>query len=433
MDVTKRVDAINDSLGYWFSFIQHQKFDGRKSSLIIVGSHLDKVSNSAAIEETSREFHSFFGSIRPNAFLSKKSFFLDCCKPKSQHIKDVRSYIATLIRDSPHHSLSLPASVLLGLLGRDFSMVAACSVERILSHIEVTGIPLPHDISFLVPILQELHDIGLLFLVGDSSQSSLQVVLNISQLTNEVHQLLFSDEARQKFPGNSPCLNGILDQRYLEQILPKHITKECLIYLQYCQEISHRDVRMFAPQFPTDSTNQSFLFFPALCCLSRSDVSWTTHPDLNYSIGWLAKCCYSYDYFSPHFLHVLLLRLVFRFALSPPTKSHATSISTYHGSFQRCCAMWKTGVYWLMEKGKGLECMVELATLQDNKKGVVVITRSCKTDVENCLEMFNSIISCVMEAKAEFCHSVKPDFYLIDSTEAANYLNEDNLFAMSGS
>ena len=78
-----------------------------------------------------------------------------------------------------------------------------------------------------------------------------------------------------------------------------------------------------------------------------------------------------------------------------------------------------------------MECMVELATLQDNKKGVVVITRSDKTALDDCLKIFNSIISCVMEAKAEFCHSVKPDFFLIDSTEAANYLNEDHLFAMS--
>lgn len=202
-DMRGSVDTINNTLGYWYSFIQHQKFDG-KSSLIVVGSHLDRVSDNATIGRMSRLFQSFFDSIQQNVFQEKKFFLLDCCQPTSQHIKDVRSYLSTLIRDSPHHSLSLPASVLLGLLGRDFSMVAACSVERILSHIEITGIPLPQNTAFLLPMLQELHDIGLLFLVRDSSLASLQIVLNISQLTNEVHQLLFLDEAnikRQKFPG----------------------------------------------------------------------------------------------------------------------------------------------------------------------------------------------------------------------------------------
>ena len=228
-DVTKGVDAINDTLGYWFSFIQYQKFDGRKSSLIAVGSHLDKIVSNADIEKTSKEFQLFFDSIRPNVFLNMKSFILDCCQPKSQHIKEFRSYISTLIRDSPQHSLSLPASVLLGLLEKDFSMVAACSVDRILSHIEVTGIPLPQNVSFLLPILQQLHDIGLLFLVRDSSQTSLQVVLNISKLTNEVHQLLFSDEAeikRKNLPGLLQSLwefliNTILT-RFCRSISPRN-------------------------------------------------------------------------------------------------------------------------------------------------------------------------------------------------------------------
>ena len=36
-----------------------------------------------------------------------------------------------------------------------------------------------------------------------------------------------------------------------------------------------------------------------------------------------------------------------------------------------------------------------------------------------------------MEAKAEFCHSIKPQFFLLDSSAEADYLNEDHLFAVS--
>ena len=117
--------------------------------------------------------------------------------------------------------------------------------------------------------------------------------------------------------------------------------------------------------------------------------------------------------------------MVFRFALSDPEQHQALVHTTDHMEYERFCTMWKTGVHWRMVKG--VECMVELV---DDSKGVVVITKSVKDRTENCISVFNDIICCVMEAKAEFCHSVRPKFYLLDSTES-DYLDKDNLFPMS--
>ena len=87
--------------------------------------------------------------------------------------------------------------------------------------------------------------------------------------------------------------------------------------------------------------------------------------------------------------------------------------------------MWNSGVHWRMEKG--VECMVELV---DDKKGVVVTTRSKRERQQNCVSVFNRIVSCVMEAKAEFCYSVRPQFFLLDPTTSEDYLHRDNLFDM---
>jgi hypothetical protein len=87
--------------------------------------------------------------------------------------------------------------------------------------------------------------------------------------------------------------------------------------------------------------------------------------------------------------------------------------------------MWKTGVHWLMEEGA--ECMVELV---NNSKGVVIITKSIR-EQEICADVFCRIFICVMEAKAEFCHTIRPLSFLLHSTDEADYLSEDNLFAMS--
>ena len=210
---------------------------------------------------------------------------------------------------------------------------------------------------------------------------------------------------------------GILPQPLLDKLLPQHITKECLIQLQYCQEISQHDVGAFSSLTQPASSSQSFLFFPALCTVGKSGVSWIENPGFNYSIGWLAQCTdTSHDYFPPRFLHVLLLRLVFRFTLAVPAQHQTdTSASPDHNLLKRRCTMWNCGVHWSMEEG--VECMVELV---NGNKGVAVITNSKESNRENCARIFHRIISCVMEAKAEFCYSIRPQFFLLDPAQSAS-------------
>ena len=141
-----------------------------------------------------------------------------------------------------------------------------------------------------------------------------------------------------------------------------------------------------------------------------------------YSIGWLARCTDPYEFFPLRFLHVLLLRLVFKFTLST---HQAPTTSLERSDLQCFCIMWKTGVYWLMREG--VDCLVELV---NGSKGVLIITKTKADWQEICADIFRRIISCVMEAKAEFCQTIKPQYCLLGSTDEADLLNEDNLFAM---
>ena len=391
-------------------------------SIFIIGSHSDLLTKER-VHGKRQEIKKFSTSIQSHEI---HYFTLDCCKPRSKQLEEIRGRIT---KDSPRYVLSTSANALLGLLEKDFSNVTACSAQTILSHIEDTGVYLPKTISLLMPILEELHDLGLLFTTGDRRCDSTQVILSISKLTNEVHKLLFSKEAKMKNVHAISSFNiGILPQPLLDKLLPQHITKECLVQLQYCQEISQYDVSAFPSLTQPDSSSQSFLFFPALCTVGKSDVSWIANPGLNYSIGWLARCAItSCDYFPPRFLHVLLLRLVFRFTLAVPAQHQTdTSASPDHSHLKRRCTMWNCGVHWSMEEG--VECMVELV---NGNKGVAVITNSKETNRENCARIFRHIISCVMEAKAEFCYSIRPQFFLLDLAQSIDCINEDHLFAMS--
>ena len=415
IDLREDILTIRNSLHYWLSFAEYQL---GKKHFIVIGSHSDLLTASTAGKKLQK-----ISAIQSEQ-VEIDYFTLNCCKPRSKELEEIKSRIVYLTKDSPRYQISTEAIVLLGLLERDFSNVTACSAQTILSHIEHTGMPLPNKISSLLPILEELHDLGIIFTIGSRCDST-QVILNISKLTNEVHRLLFSHEARKILHYNI----GILPQSVLDVLLPQYITKECLVQLQYCQEISQHDVCAFPSLAQPDSSSQSFLFFPALCTVGRSDISWVKPPDHNHKyrcIGWLAQCASS-DYFPPRFLHVLLLRLVFRFTLAVPTLFQTgTSVSPDHSHLKRRCTMWNCGVHWCMEDG--VECMVELV---NGNKGVVVITNSEEDVKENCASVFHRIIRCVMEAKTEFCHSITPQFFFLDPSQSADYLHEDNLFAMS--
>ena len=376
VDLRKDIPTIRNSLHYWFSFVQHQKFCGN-NNIIIIGSHSDLVVKEK-IEESEKLFRYFLQNNSGPEY-KNEYFKLDCRKPKSKDLKMIQDNIISLTQKSPRYSLSLDATILLGLLEKDFGNITACSAQTILEHIEITGIYLPNNITSLLPVLQELHEIGVLFMTRGDKCDNLQVVLNISKLTNEVHKLLFSNEAKLELTKDienrdtiSSFNIGVLPKAFLDKILPQYITKECLVQLQYCQEISHKDVSAFPSLPQSGSSDKSFLFFPALCSANKSDVAWTTPPGLSYGIGWLARCADALcDHFPSRFLHVLLLRLVFRFTLQVPTQPQTPSASSPdHSHLTRRCEMWNSGVLWRMEEG--VECMVELV---DDKKGIVVTTR----------------------------------------------------------
>ena len=420
--------TVESSLHYWASFILQQKFSVRNFSLGVVCSHHD-VATSEAVHENTKIIHQFCQSLGSEFSLLSTSFVsIDCRKPRSRGIDTLQKLISSHARDSEYYRLSEGASVLLGLLEKDFSYVTACPIHTILSHIKESGVCLPGTAKTLHSIISELHEIGVLLLLGDHTKGAYHVVLKSSKLTNEVHKLLFSKDAISsliklfKLPKNV-SVAGIIPETDLSRILPSYITKECLLALQYCQEIKHKDAGAFPSLSESDSLEQSFFFFPALCSLNSSDISWDTPAHFSYGMGWLARCTESHHSFPPRFLHVLLLRLVFRFTLSVPDEVQSPAVSPDH---QRYCTIWKTGVQWSMKEG--MDCRVELVS---GNKEVVVLIKGTQDNTENCATIFSQIVSCVMVAKAEFCHSIELIFFLLDSTSGEDYLSDDNLFPMS--
>ena len=431
VDIREDDITIENILYYWVSFIQHQKFNGSNLSLILVGSHSDQAAT-AEVAEKGELLESCCDVFVDTLALKHANYFmLDCCDPRVYQFGSLKAHFSSLIKQYGSWFITSEGSLLLGLLEKDFNEVTVCSLHTIISHIKDTGLCLPTTAKSIYPVIRSLHDIGVLLLLGDQSRGDSYVILNASKLTNEVHKLLFSKTSfnsimrKYRLSLRPPFNIGIIPDTIIQEILPPHITEDCLIQLQYCQKISNKDIIAFLPVSTSDVLNQDFLFFPALCRAKKPCLE--SLPNLNYNISWLAHCSDPHDYLPPRFIHILLLRLVFKFTLSVPTQ-HRAKISTDHSLTycQRRCTMWKTGINWLMTEG--VECMVEFV---DGYKGVVVIAKSSEDRMYNCITVFSKVISCVMEAKAEFCHSIGPSFFLLDSTDETNYLSPDNQFALS--
>ena len=437
INFSKDIQKIQEELGYWLSFISYHNRNVRNvCTVVVIGSHTDLITAVGVDNKVERistfvDTH-FAKSSTVNFQIHNNILTSNCRQPKStQCIKDV---IAQISKDTPPYNLSLEAAILLGLLEKDFKNVVTCKFQDLVSHIKETGICLPSAAESLYPLVEQLHHVGLLMIIGsqcDKLEDHI-LLLKISKLTNEVHELLFCSEASDSDDNTTGLYAnmGVLPQRYLNSILPEHITTDCLVQLQYCQSFSHIEVKLdyIAPSESEDPSSPTLFYFPALCKTEKKE-GITTPQDFNYYMGCYIECKGKFNYFPPRCLHILLLRLAYCCALQVPHENASTDSEPNLAIVQhynRRCTMWKNGIHWLMEKG--VECFIEMV---NNSKGIVVVTKSKETQKSICIEMLFKIMREIQETKEEFCDPVTLQHYLMNSDDPASFSDKDKLFAMS--
>ena len=438
VNFSKDINKIQEELGYWLHFISYHNKSASQSTctVVIIGSHVDRITATDTNEKLkglSRFVQTHFSKLLTgNIEVYSDILTLNCRQPRSTQC--VRDAIFQISKDAPSYDLSLEAAILLGLLEKDFKNVVTCKVQSLLNHIKETKICLPATVEYLYPVIEQLHNVGLLMIIGryyDKLEENV-LLLNISKLTNDVHKLLFSNPTLPV--DDDPNLHarlsmGVLPQSYLECILPEYITTDCLIQLQYCQSFNHVEVKFdhVTPAKP-NSSGSTLFYFPAVCTSERKE-SIVTPDDFNYYIGYFAECEAKFEYFPPRFLHILLLRLAYSYALQAAKENVATSVLESVAMLQKCnrrCTMWKNGIHWLMQEG--VECFVESV---NNSKGIVVITKSKDEEKSACSEMLFKIIREFQQVKEEVCETVLLQQYILDSDNPASCSDRNKLFAMS--
>ena len=451
-DLSKDEETILQHLGYWLTFVSYNSKELQtKSQVIVVGSHADCLESmdidsdrklGKLFTEISSEFKRNHDYVEMVGYCS-----LDCRKYQSkgaENLYDLLKHCCLLLSASEGRQVSVGAVLLLGVLQRDFKGVIACEVSQICRHIQLTEMYLPQGVVTVYSYLQELNSQGIILILGNREGLSEEwVILDVSAFLATVHKKLFTSRSLSHVCNLRSVSNtGLVSESQLKTMFDEFddfdvsLLKQCLKHLQYCIEVDDSDVLQNIFEASTSEASSLFhtsnvkssgegasseitsggsklLFFPALLeSIQRSEMKWYCESN-SCCKGWYIECERDYDYFSPRFLHVLLLRLAFNFTLPACSSRRKRNL----GLCSRRCNMWKSGIHWLMKTD--VECVVEV--VKQNKGVVVMVTGKEEFD-KDCSCVFSELVGKVLEAKQEFCHSLVANHYLISPDDMSKNL-----------
>ena len=218
-----------------------------------------------------------------------------------------------------------------------------------------------------------------------------------------------------KFPkhGALSCSTGVVPLSHFEEHFcmkhnyPAMMAMTFLSRMEYCRQITDKLVLESIVDKESFIENEKYYYFPELVDLERPKDKWSTDPNFNYKCGWLIQCTTKGEYFSPHFIQALLLRLAFSF--TPKKVAYdSKDIETYKRGLdeesavkvlpiKRLCSVWKNGIYWQEESN--VNTIVDII---DRRTLIVLMQCFHKYEIE-LLKRRSQIISMVLNAKEEFC------------------------------
>ena len=222
------------------------------------------------------------------------------------------------------------------------------------------------------------------------------------------------------------CSTGVVPKSKVAGVFKKHNidTILCVLtQLQFCWNITDSFTLSLivnsdpkgnnaAAMTTGDESSESYYFFPRLVRVKHPKDIWQNSGPGQYQCGWCLQCSTEEQCLTPQFLHVLLLRLAFSFALAPDS-THRDEASLV---LKRRCSSWKNGIQWLNQNG--VETIVEVS--KQNK--MVLLLMSCpKGEEMGCVRLRSSLISRLLETKKELCPGVLTTELLIDPSNLSSY------------
>ena len=345
------------------------------------------------------------------------SVTLDCTRKWSSGLTEVCNYISTYSKRR-HEEFSVTAQVhfLNRLLQKTFGDRVACQVHQIIeSATSADNIMLrKHNLLLNDPVkvseqLLTLCQHGqILYFQNVQDITQGWVILKKELLLSEVNGYIFAPKELKPDYQNFDS-TGVVALSEIARSFPKHdsyMLMNFMTHLDFCHQLQEADISIMGVNCK-DLKHESYYFFPGLVNTEYPTKKFETILKKSYKCGWCLHC--KAMFFTSRFLHVLLLRLAFTFALPAayPTKED-NSLTTEN----RQCNIWKNGIHWL--NMDGVETIVQV--VQQNTQ-VVVLMGCLKGSEVKCIQLRSAVIEIILSTKKKYSPAVDAEESFIKKPE----------------
>ena len=422
VDVRGEEGKVRATVEYWLEFLAQQNYDGiSRPYLLLIGSHVDKVSSSDA-KSRLKLIQSSLNDRKLDNFVCAEPVLLDCRYAGRATMTKLRESLSQICQESRATQEKLNFanhSFLVFLLDkfRNDSAITVFSVQQVINDTVAQEFHWTFLQSLdLLSCCKELNKQGSILLMSNSDHPERSwIILDKAVLLSQVNGKLFAPEdfkEHQKIANST----GVVPLSKLAAVFPdldQEMISQFLCHLEFCHEVTDPNVLSLLQAEATSSVEgERYFFFPSLVQLETPNDLWQRSSDFDHHTGWILECLKAEQFLTPRFLQVLLLRLAFQFALISSVVT-ASSIVIW-----RKCYVWKNGISWANQSGG--EAIVEVV---DQKK-VVVMTRCDKRVKQPKLESVNLrslIIQTVLSTKNELCRKVEMRESLIHPKDTVSY------------
>ena len=394
IDSTKGVDYLENQLYYWFNFIENACANLTKpSQVIVVGSHADQFTDSYD------EFKLHVNYVVKDAIRKQeyRGFVaMECHHPGGkgfpEFIVHLRESCKAVFDKSD--SISYYCHVHFAYLQK--LQKVAINLKELIECLKALDDPsLPSDETVLVDYLSILSDKGLVLFLRNEIVSNSCIVINKSSLLAEVNGVLFNQNIK-RLPIPTSSNTGIVHVSVLRDQFPQYDTSMLIDFLksmEFCHAIDSDTLNAITTNLSSSEkvSDLEVLFFPALV---TTDPPSDLNEHFKSGFGWCMYCPNPFQFLSVRFLHVLLLRLAYRYSLPRHRKVGKLDKNSPMQQLNRRCTVWKNGIYWKHSN----DVVVEVT---DNNRCVTVFVSNDK-GVES-QKICCSVIKLVLSLQKQFC------------------------------
>ena len=415
VDLRMSAKEIKETIQYWLNFLQAKipRNHSQPPHLVCVGSHFDLAGNT---QEKIVVFKSFIPKARSFGFEVKGFIAMNCQYAESDGMRQLRQILSTSYQSLRwKDAMSFRTHCFHVFLLSVADEKPAIQLKEV--HLQLEGQweqlkdVLPTVTEGLTTICEELSGQNhVLFFKNELILEESWIIVDQAALLSRVNGTIFAGQDFRTYRKLATSTGVVpLSKITLEfKDLDSSMITQYLTHLHFCTELNQETLKLFQSSTSFSPTERYFLFPSLVRELVPADV-WAPEEKYIQHSGWEIECSNPEQFFTPRFLHLLLLRIAFRFTLS-----HTPD--TDHVAIHRSCSIWKNGISW--ESDDLVSGLVEVG---NHSRKVTILVRCQEKSKKNLLPLLSSVMREVLETKEEVCHTVTITDYIFPLERATSF------------